>query len=240
MTMVSFSTFVGNTNFATNLGTTRVGTVLDHRNWAWHVTGDQWNRIGLDKAYLYLPTDATPNLLIEITLHNIGKTGAIGTGFHRSNTTEYPDRLYAVSWTGTPPATGSTDRAAAKIEVCFDTTDLSMFGEACGGATHTLTGSSKVGQTVNFNLSSAPAVAVWVVGQTALPSGVPLPRSSSNCLLYILPDLFVLPFPTANGNLSIPVQMPNLPCFRFYSQFLMPTTSGGWESTEYGRVLIGT
>ncbi|MAE77525.1 MAG: hypothetical protein CMJ85_11730 [Planctomycetes bacterium] len=239
MTMVSISTFVGNLDFATNLGTTRVQTVLQGSNWGWHVSGGKWTRIGLQKSFLYLPTPAAPNLLIEMEFHNIGKTGAVGTGFKRSNTTEYPDRLYAFSWVTMPPATGSTDRAGQKIEVCFDTNDLNMFGQACGSATHLLTGSAKIGNPVNFNLSGAPAVAIWVLGTTVLPTGVPLPNSATNCLLYEIPDILVLPVATSSGAVSIPLKMPPLPALRIYSQFITPVTTGGLESTRYGRVLIG-
>ena len=236
MNHTKIATFTGNTNFATNLGTGAT-TVLSAKNYTWHNTANKWNRIGLQKPFLYLPP--LGNVIIEIECRNVGvATG--GSGFHRSTTSEFPDRLYAVGWASNPPATGSTDRAGLKIEVCFDVADLSLFGTSCGPAKHTLSGSAKVGQTVQFAISGAPTVPPIALLVLGVNNGAPFPilLPGTKCNLFISPDL-ILPVTTSSGRGAVKFMMPKLPCARFYSQYVV-FPSSLLETTNYGRILIGT
>ena len=43
------------TTWASNISTSAV-TVLKANDYAWHVTANQWNRIGLQQPFLYVPS----------------------------------------------------------------------------------------------------------------------------------------------------------------------------------------
>ena len=240
MNHTNLTTFVGNTNFAKNLGTNAT-TVLSVKNYTWYNTANQWNRIGLQKSFMYRPVTGKSNVIIEIECRNVG-TARSAAGFQGSTGSEYPDRLYAFGWNNNPPATGTPDRAGLKIEVCFDVADLSLFGTSCVRPriqmfNHTLVGSAKIGQTVAFDVTGAPPIALLVLG---VSNGAPFPvlLPGTNCNLFISPDLIFPVVISAIGSGRFKAIVPNLPCVRFYSQYVV-LRRNVLDTTNYGRILIG-
>ena len=227
-----------NMNFVTNLGTNPT-TVLDAKNYSWHLTANQWNRIGLQKSFLQIP--ARGSVIVDILVRGAHMPSG-STGFHRA--TNVP-RLYAFGWASNPPATGRTEsgttQAGLKLELCYDTTDLGHFGMSCGSARHTLSGSAQVGKVVDFNLSGAPTtppIAIFMLG-TSNAAPYPVVFPGTTCSLYQNYNLAVFGLPTRSGAFTLKIPMPNLPSVKLYSQFLV-FPGGKIESTNYGRVLIGS
>ena len=238
-----------NRTFASNLSN-KVVTVLDARKYGWNLTTSQWTRIGLQKSFLWLP--ALGNLVIDIEVRGAGGVGTNTGGFRRSSTIE---RLYAVGWTGNPPATGnaSVSLAALKVELVTDDADASPFGQACPGSSGTpklsYTGLPQVGKTFSVDLSGALAstVALHLIGLTNSAPVFPLdltPFGAPGCNLYISPD-FAISTPTLQGSISQKVAVPNnsaLVGVRYWDQFLVldkQANKFGWSASNQGRVLIG-
>ncbi|MEE2888696.1 MAG: hypothetical protein VX951_14800 [Planctomycetota bacterium] len=225
--------------FANNM-VTNVQTVLKAKNYVWHNTANEWNRIGLDTSYLYLSTNG--NLVIEVTVIGAGFSNP-GAGFHRDTL----QRLYAFGWVGPPPATGTVGNAALKIEIAFGMADLSTFGASCGPDL-SLSGSSKLGDTFDVNLSGATATNVYfhvLALNRYTPGGIDMSiMGAPGCTLY-QPVTFLLGGITdASGTAKESFTVPNqsaLVCVRLYSQMFSSTTTNnfGLLGTNYGRILIG-
>ena len=226
-----------NLNFVANLGTNPT-TVLDAKNYVWHNTANRWNRIGLQTPFLQIPTRG--GVIVDILLKGAHFTGS--NGFRRASNVP---RLYAFSWPTNPPTNGSTEtgatQAGLKLELCYDTHDLSLFGESCGSAKHTLTGSAQAGKTVDFNLSggpTSPPIALFMLG-TSNATPYPVVFPGTKCSLYQNYNVAILGLPTRSGAFTLKVPMPKLPGLKLYSQWLV-FPGGKIESTNYGRVLIGS
>lgn len=248
MAQTQLADFTTSNNFLTNLGASPT-TVLSAKNYVWHNTASTWNRIGLQSSFLYIP--ARGNVLIDIVIMGSGFTGS--AGFNRSDTTVPPDRLYATSWTGTPPATGSTDKAGLKVEVCFDIATLDRFGLSCAGSagtpSHTYSGSCKLASTVNIDLSGvlASRPQVLLVGFSNLPLPIDLTLGGApGCNLYVTPDLPIVRVSNTGGTATLPLAIPNdsgLVCGRLYTQWVSIDAAAnkmGVALSNYGRILIGT
>ncbi|MFQ5503876.1 MAG: hypothetical protein ACE5F1_03655 [Planctomycetota bacterium] len=234
------------TTFANNIST-QAKTVLKSSDYVWHVTRNQWNRIGLQKSFLYIPQRG--HLVIQILVTEAG--GQIsGGGFHRTNNQQ---RVYAFGWSGSPPPSGGTDRAALKIEVCYDAADLGLFGQSCPGSNNltpalALTGSAKLGNTVTVGLSGAPAngPVVFILGaNSSAPYPITLVGSGPTaCRLYESPDILVVHVANASGNATqlLPVGRTVPLCLRLYTQWAAidaTANSLGVTLTNYGRILTG-
>ena len=239
-----------NRTFANNI-TNKAVTVLDAKNYTWHVTSAQWNRIGLQKPFIWIP--ALGHLVIEVESRGGGGAGT-GTagGFKTSNLLE---RLYAFGWTTNPPATGqaTTSMAALKVELVQTDARALPFGEGCVGSngtpTMTFTGKPQVGKSFTVNLTNAVSgsAGVHILG---INSSAPLfpvdftTLGAPGCNLYISPDL-AFTVATATGTLSIPLPVPNNPSLvgsRFWNQFFIidkKANNFGWVASNHGLVFMG-
>jgi hypothetical protein len=235
------------TTFASNLSAAAV-VVLDTKNYRWNKVANTWNKIGLQKSYLFVPQRG--DIVVDIEVTAVG--GAGSAGFHRSGTMQ---RVYAFGWTGTPPLTGSTDQAAQKIELCTNTGDLQAFGLGCRGSnqqvpTLSYSGTPRIGTLFNTDLSNGPATrpAFLAVGAS---SGLPFPIDMTSagytgCTIYTWFDWPPIILATsASGTASVPIAIPNsnsLLNLRLYQQFICfdpGANPGNGTSSNYGRLLIG-
>lgn len=238
------------TTFATNLSA-NVQTVLAAEDYDWHRSADVWNRIGLDKSYNYTKSTGA-NLVIQITV--------VGARAHTNRITKAGNRrtdgqtvrMFAINWSGTPPAKGVADLDGAKIEIVAQRQDLATFGVGCKGSkgvpTLTLAGAATIGTgkiTIDVSNCIPGAVSLQVLGLARLPSGFSL-IGAPGCRLYETPDLiFGLAANAAGVTTTGPLAVPkdnNLACFRIYAQgFPADASANSWQRTasNYGRILIG-
>jgi len=240
--------------FSTNITASAV-TVLKATNYEWHNTASQWNRIGLQKNFLYIST--LGNLCIEITVTGAGLVGASsgGAGFNRSSSVE---RRYAITWSTAsgPPAQANNatpSLAATKIEVLFGMNDLHTFGSGCSGSnnkipTLSLTGSAKLGSTVGIDLANAIANAKWYLNVGVTSNEPPVDLSmfgGTNCRLYSPVTILLAGVADANGAYTLKASVPNdknLVCQRAYVQYFpfdLRANALGLSSSNYGRILVG-
>jgi hypothetical protein len=237
------------TTFASNLP--NPVTVLDTTGYFWTNVMNTWNRIGLQRSFDYNGTD---NVVIDIELTGVGLPGGTN-GMHRGAL----QRVFATSWTGTPPLTGSTDMAATKVEVCMDAPDLWTYGKGCVGSnsqTPTLTyaGSAQLANVFSVMLSGAlptvPAILATgfnnsVFGPVQLPWDM-APSGAPGCNLFVSPVIFGSSPTDANGNATLRFGVPldlSLICGRAYHQWFPLDRAQnplGLTASDYGRVLVGS
>jgi hypothetical protein len=234
------------TTFSANLAA-NAQTVLKATNYDWHVTANQWNRIGFDQPYLYIAGRGA-NLVIQLTLMGNHMTGSTSTGFRREGTHQ---RVYATSWTGSPPATGSSGNAALKWELSAQMNDLHTFGVGCQGSngvpTLALTGSAQIGQSLTYSLTNAPAGAkvFHVLGLKRVEPRTDLAfAGAAGCYLYESIDALFLVNANSSGAYSQKVTVPNdktLLSLKVYTQFFPfdNVNPFGLTASNYGRILIG-
>ncbi|MEZ5989903.1 MAG: hypothetical protein R3F30_12410 [Planctomycetota bacterium] len=234
------------TTFAANLG--KPVTVLDSKEYRWHHTGNAWNRIGLQGQFLYIPSNG--HLVVDIEVTGANLESGSGTGFHRSTTLQ---RVYAVGWATTPPATGSSSIAAQKIQLVMTEADAAIFGQGCKGSngvpTLALNGTGKLNSSFSVDLAGAPAssAALLLLSGTSSP---PLPVDlgvigAPTCLLCVGLD-FAFGFPTdATGASSVKFPIPNdqgLVRAKAWFQWVPVDKQAnqlGFTLSNFGRVLIG-
>ncbi len=239
--------------FSTNITASAV-TVLKAANYEWHNTANQWDRIGLQRSFLYI--SALGNLCIEITVTGAGLIGGSGSaGYHRSSTVE---RRYAVGWTTAsgPPALANNSTAslaAAKIEVLFGMNDLHTFGSGCVGSNSqtpvlSLSGSGQLGQSVGIDLSGALSNAPFYLNISPTTNQPPVsltPFGAAGCHLYSPVTLLLAGACGNTGAFGLKVQIPNnqsLICQRAYAQYFpfdQKANPLGLTATNYGRILVG-
>ena len=190
-----------------------------------------------------------PNLVVQITVTGarLDTTSTAFPGYRRGNRL----RVWAHSWSGTPPATGSNDFFASKIEVNVKGADASPFGVGCLGSVGiphlALQGTGKLGSNVNADLSRAPANAVTAlrIGTRRLEPAVDLtPLGATGCWLYVPDTILVFGVASASGQRSVPGPVPNatgLAGARVYVQYLCQDNFHplGWTTSNYGRILFG-
>ena len=240
-----------NTTFASNLPTPI--TVLDTTNYVWANTANVWNRIGLQYPFYY---DGVNSVVVDIEVTGVGMpVGA--AGMHRATLT----RLYAVSWVGTPPATGTLGAAAAKIELVLDSPDLGLFGTGCAGSNAqvpalALTGTGQPNTIVGVQLANAlpgtPAVFMLGFNNINFRGILPLPfdlsaiGGGSGCRLYVDGSVIDAVVTDGTGAATYQLPIPGDPALlgtRAYTQFLPVDLSAsqlGLTASNYGRILIGT
>jgi hypothetical protein len=238
--------------FAANLSASAV-TVMSVKDYVWTNFQDAWNPIGLQRDFVYIPQ--LGNLVIDIELQGarMSVTGG-GDGFHRSTTLQ---RVYAISWTGSAPLTGSTDSAAQKVQLCTDLAWATPFGVGCqgtNGRTPTLgyTNAPKLG-AINFTIdvgSALPSAPVFLIyGTTNAAPTYPIDLTFINmpsCRLYTDAALSFASATNSAGAYSLLVVIPPVPNFvgfRIFNQsfVLDPGAPGlGIAATNAGWFLIGT
>lgn len=232
------------TTFAANL-TANAVTVLDAVDYDWNTpTAHTWQELGLQDFFVYNGTD---NVVVEITT-----TGSsCATSHHVGNR----QRVYSISWSGTPPATGSTDNAALKLEVGMLMARLSSHGRGCRGSNqqvpaHTVTGVPQLGQPLAFDVANALPTSVVFLGLGFGAHRAPFPIDLGvvgmpGCLTYFSPAGLVA-FVTDNaGVASLPLAVPNnsgMLGMRMYSQWICldPNANpGGAATSNYIRIQVG-
>lgn len=229
--------------FANNL-TPNAVTVLSATNYDWHITANAWNEIGLQTYFVYNGVD---DLVVEITVTNAITTGV--TGFHRGTR----ERLYWYATTGPAAPSGTLGNAAGKWEVSQLTARLSTYGVGCAGTngtpSHSLTGSSQIGNTVGLDVANGlpNGFAFAVLG---FYNGAPFPLDLASlgmptCLQYN--DQVATTFAVLDGSGagSVPFAVPASSSFvgvLLYSQYACidpGANTTGATTTNYGRILIG-
>ena len=160
------------TTFALNQPSPRV--VLDIANHSWHLTANQWNDIGLQTAFVY---DGVSDLVMEIIAE--GNICPPTDQFHR----DVGPRVSANNWTGTPPLTGTTSYGALKWCISRCVASVSLYGDSCGGLSHSYTGVPRLGgSTLDAIISGcAPnSGTILIIGNTIDPP-YPLDLSYFGC-----------------------------------------------------------
>jgi hypothetical protein len=229
------------TTFANNLTPAAV-TVLSATSYTWNVVADVWCEIGLQHAFAYNGVD---DLVVQITVSN-GSTPS--SGFHRGTR----ERIWWLGSAAPPPATGTSDLGAAKIEVSMRMARTSSHGDACTGTAgptrHDLVGSAQPGGALSFALANgAPNnIAALVVG-TTISAPFPVALGSigmPNCTSYtdaavVLPVLLDVAGAGAFA-WTIPSAAPI--GVVFYSQFVCLDAGAnalGATTSNYGRAFVG-
>lgn len=240
------------TTFASNLSAAAT-VVLEVSDYSWENVGSAWNPIGLQKPFVFIP--ALGNLVIDIEVQGSKFTQISGSqGMPRSSTLQ---RVYATSWTGTPPASGSTDQAGIKVQLCEDLAWATPFGKGCPGGNAQVPALSyplppKLG-TLAFSIDltlGAPSTAAYLLfGATNAAPAYPIdltPINMPGCKLYVSLDT-VVPFATNTaGSGSVPLPLPNSGVFlgvRIFNQtfVLDPAANGlGISASNPGWFLVGT
>jgi hypothetical protein len=240
------------TTFSSNISSKAV-TVLNATDYAWHVTGNQWNRIGLQTPFLYIPSRGPLIVQVKVTGAGSVNTSTSFPGFH----TGARQRVYAFgrSWSGNqPPATGGTSSSSAqKIEIVYTAADLGKFGESCPGSNSKtpsldLTGSAVLGKSLTMALTNAlpstPAYLVVGLAQLQMPFDLGL-AGAPGCRLYISNEIIVLVKTDTNGGYSRSFNVPNassLVCTKVFLQMLPfdgKANPFGATASNYGRIMVG-
>lgn len=240
------------TTFAANL-TAAASVVLDVADYSWENLQGAWSPIGLQKPFVFIP--ALGNLVIDIELQGAKfPLGSGGQGMVRSSTLQ---RVYAFGWTGSAPASGSTDQAAVKVQICEDLAWATPFGKGCPGGNALVPTlgypvTPKLG-TANFSVdlsqAAATSPAYLLFGVTNAAPNYPIdltPINMPGCKLYVSPDV-AIPFATNTaGAGSVPLPIPNSSAafgVRVFNQTLVidPGANGlGIAASNPGWFLVGT
>ena len=243
--------------FAKNL-TSNAVKVLDARNYLWHRQKDEWSRIGLEKAFPFLPGK---NLVVDIEVRgarfltsSFGPVAVNSGGFHGGG--GRVPRLFADVWkTPTqPPAIGRLGKYGIKIQLSSELSALGRFGKGCLGNGKVLpslgfskNSIAKTGNTVTIELSSGlpsfPITLILGFGGSKLPYKPVALTGFSGCNLYLAPQLMIPNVTNATGAASTPIAIPNMPILlnvAFFVQYFQPELNPlALRASNYGRVLIG-
>jgi hypothetical protein len=233
--------------FANNL-TSRPTVVFEGKDHIWPVTANQWDNIGLQRTFTYLPPMG--NLVIEVIAIGNDRLDSSGTvGFY-----SYAGaRTYAFTWTGTPPlvASGGDTAAALKMRLGAAQPAVDIFGKRCGPGPLAIaaSGSGKIGTLIDTNLTSGPnagAGIMWLGLTTSPPFPIDLtPLGYTGCRLQCSIDLTLGAVAFSSGtSTSIKFLLPNatvLANFQFALEGLAldSTAPGGTSVSDWARVLIG-
>jgi hypothetical protein len=236
------------TTFANNISSNAV-TVLQSTDYQWHQNGATWSRLGLQRPFTYVPQLGP--LVVEITLTGSYLSGTATAGLYNSPTTP---RLYALSWVGTPPATGTLGSTAAiKMQVCYGDPDLSSFSHGCMGSNSlvpalTLSGSASLQGNLTVSLANALPNGVAFLALGLTPHTMPIDlviAGAPGCRLYQSIDALVGLPTSATGTASLPATVPNnqgLVGVSIYTQFApldQAANAMGMTVSDFGRILIG-
>ncbi len=218
-------------------------TVLNARNHVWHLTGDDWDEIGLQSRFKY---NGFSDLVIDVTVVGNSTVGA-GSGFRIDRNTP---RAYNYGWSGSVPAlAGGRDNSGLKMRVEFGCASSATYGEGCGGLRLGMTGQAILGQSYSFDVSgAAPGKQVFLnLGFSNSGPLYPWNLSTfgfSGCSFYS--DIVSTMNGIADGagrsrfHLAAP-NNPNLVGAKLYGQFVQLNASapGGATFSGYGRAVYG-
>jgi hypothetical protein len=237
-----------NATFSANL-VTNVQTVLACKNFDWHQDGGVWNRIGLQRDYLYLAAQGS-TLVLEVTV--TGAQHVAGTAGTQGMRTGASPRLYNFGWTGAVPTTGTVGTSAAcKWEVVVQQNDLHKFGQGCKGTNGVpaldFTGSAALGSNLTIDLSNGPfsGITFLALGLTEICGGFDLGiMGAPGCSQFAALDILAALPTSATGTASVPATVPlnrSLLCLRIYAQYFPvdPVNSAGLTASNYGRIMAG-
>ena len=236
------------TTFSANL-VQNVQTVLKCKDYDWYRNAGKWDRIGLQKNYLYIAGNY-PNLVIQITVTGAHGLTTFGNGNHRTNAQQ---RVYHFGWTlaAGPNAAGSTDQVALKFEVVSKRNDLHRFGQGCKGSAGvpalTFAGSAAPGQSLGISVANcvANAPVLHVFGASTFNPGLDLGfLGASGCTLYPTVDIVLGGAADSSGQYDFKVQVPQNtpPSLILYTQvFPADSSANNWgrSASNYGRILSG-
>jgi hypothetical protein len=226
--------------FAANLPAPTV--VLSATNYSWENIAHAWTFIGLQKRFL---VDGVSDIVVDILVtgnHHLGS----GTGFHR----DVRPRLFATSWTGSAPLSGSSDLAALKMCVGMGDAMISIHGAGCAGLTLSVVGSARLGSAqLDVNASGGGATQpialnTGIINSTPFPLDL-TPFGFTNCFFYN-DILAAVPSATsASGTATIQLApLPTTPALvgaKLYAQFahVNPAAPGGGATSNYARIVLG-
>jgi len=237
------------TDFNQNLGATPV-TVLDSKDYYWHLEKNKWARVGLQTPFRLTQGE---NVVVDIevagavTLEPDFGPSANPGGFAQD---DLVPRLFALDWKGAPPANGQLRISGLKIELAARAADLSLFGIGCKGAGATrpalhLSGTAKPSGTVFVGLAKGlPANPTLLVIGFDNRSPFPVQLGFGECRLFHAMNAALAAATDASGSLSLPLALPASPVLqnqRIYTQYFQVevTKNGlGLRSSNYGRILV--
>ncbi len=232
------------TTFSANLKNAQ--TVLDIKNFDWPHTRNQWNPIGLQNSFFYIPQFG--HLVIEITVTgaHIGTSNG-GPGFRVNNTRQ---RIWNSGWYSEPTHGTRVASNGLAVEVCYQTAMANVYGLGCPGSNNTIpalsfTGTPKQNGSFSLDVSGGQANAnmFLVLGLQRVQTPLLLPGTTS-CLAYPSLDIVLLQTMTSTGTFSQKFAIPNsVPgCFKVWIQaFPWDKNANGFgtSATNYGRLRIG-
>lgn len=234
------------TTFSANLKNAQ--TVLDAKNYEWPHTADQFNPIGLQGSFAYLPQ--LGHLVVEITV-----TGAyIPSGTTGFRNPAGRQRMYNYRW-GTPPVEPTTGTlgtsAGLSMEICYRTAMANVYGLGCPGSNNSIptlafTGTPKLNNSFSLDIAGGPnnALMFLVIGLQRPQTPLLLPGTTS-CHAYTSLDFVLLQTTSSTGTSSQKFNVPNnssLDCVKVYTQaFPWDKNANGFgtSATNYGRLRIG-
>ena len=228
------------TSFAANL-TPAATTVLAGAPYAWNLTANTWNEIGLQTFFVFNGVD---DVVVDITT----AAGTSPGSFHR----DVRQRLYACGTTSPTAATGTLAASGLKIELSMLMARTSSHGAGCAGGNGVpalgFTGSAQQGGAITLQASNGLQGGIGVVAfgfTNAAPYPFDLsilgaPGCSAYSDLSVSEALLLDPAGAAALPLAIPAGLVG---FRFFTQFASfdpGANAFGFTTSNYLNVLTGS
>ena len=221
--------------------------VFRAQSWTWPVRAGGWNEIVFQQPFPYDPNSG--DVVVDITIQGGGLVGSNDFGM-RAHTGR--QRVFAVGFTGTPPAVAPfDDMRALKMRVCLDDPRFETGGTGCPATLPlTLSYGGRAGygekfQVVVSNGQSGSAGVVALGGAIAPPYPIDLaPLGLGNCSLWLPLDL-TLGIAFRGGStavLDLTMTAPGVAYgVEFYNQALAVDTRvpAGLTTSNWGRVVAG-
>lgn len=230
---------------------------------------DQWTALGLPRAYLWAPTSANDNLVIDFIFWRVADYGSVQpdiNGYFMWSHSSVPrtiQRAFLRGWTTSQPATAqNVDGNGIKLGFLLDDGNFVAHGGGCVGSSglapviSTPAGTwPQIGGTMTVELTDGPvnSIAFLNLGFDNLMSGgLTLPFDlaligAPGCFLW---HDIVASFPqvntNANGAASTQVPIPNDPSLmaaRVYASWLNADGGAnglGFTTSGYATIILGT
>ena len=224
--------------FATNLPTPV--TVLNASNFSFGMNADNWTDLGLQTPFSY---NGTSDLVIDIVTR--GNWQPVTGTFHTSD----EDRVFATSWSGATPTTGTVGTSSAlRMRLGYNCGTANDHGASCGRLVASHTGNGNRPSTFQFRVAGAPNNFIAIIS-LGLSNAAPLPISLTsfgwtNCLGFNDPVTLPSVNTDASGNGVYPLSIPNNPAldgaFVFGQWFTLDSSEpGDLTFSGHTRVLVG-